>query len=236
MILRSLTKHVKDQNWFAVLIDFTIVVIGVFIGIQVANWNELRAQEQRDIVLLERLFGDFEQIAEWGERRYPLHVETAEHTRRLIEAIRNDVEPPLDNSTRDWLEASVEVYASFESSPTYDELVATGTLSRIRHAGLRQALNAYAREREADMVLLNQQLQMRDTGPIESAVRFRANSERYGDVLIADSFDWPRLKSTEPHLQKVLRTQVLRNRWHRQELASAREILSIINDSLGSDQ
>lgn len=43
MLLRRITKHVKDQNWFAVGIDFVIVVIGVFIGIQVANWNDSRA-------------------------------------------------------------------------------------------------------------------------------------------------------------------------------------------------
>ena len=42
MLLRRITQHVKDQNWFAVGIDFFIVVIGVFIGIQVANWNETR--------------------------------------------------------------------------------------------------------------------------------------------------------------------------------------------------
>jgi len=39
MLLRRITKHVTDQNWFAVFIDFLIVVVGVFIGIQVANWN-----------------------------------------------------------------------------------------------------------------------------------------------------------------------------------------------------
>ena len=44
MLLRRITKHVKDQNWFAVGIDFCIVVIGVFIGIQVANWNDVRQQ------------------------------------------------------------------------------------------------------------------------------------------------------------------------------------------------
>ena len=43
MLLRSLTKHVNDQNWIAIGIDFIIVVVGVFIGIQVANWNEARA-------------------------------------------------------------------------------------------------------------------------------------------------------------------------------------------------
>jgi hypothetical protein len=43
MILRRVTEHVKAQNWFAVAIDFLIVVVGVFIGIQVANWNAARA-------------------------------------------------------------------------------------------------------------------------------------------------------------------------------------------------
>jgi len=42
MLLRSISKHVKDQNWFAVGVDFFIVVVGLFIGIQMANWNETR--------------------------------------------------------------------------------------------------------------------------------------------------------------------------------------------------
>ena len=29
MILRRITEHVKAQNWFAVAIDFVIVVVGV---------------------------------------------------------------------------------------------------------------------------------------------------------------------------------------------------------------
>lgn len=48
MILRRISQHVKDQNWTAIAIDFVIVVVGVFIGIQVSNWNAervLRAQE-----------------------------------------------------------------------------------------------------------------------------------------------------------------------------------------------
>ena len=45
MLLRRITKHIKDQNWFAVGVDFVIVVVGVFIGIQVANWNDTRNNE-----------------------------------------------------------------------------------------------------------------------------------------------------------------------------------------------
>ena len=32
MISRSIAEHVKSHNWFAVAIDFVIVVLGVFIG------------------------------------------------------------------------------------------------------------------------------------------------------------------------------------------------------------
>jgi hypothetical protein len=55
MLLRRVMKHVRDQNWFAVGIDFLIVVTGVFIGIQVANWNEARGAAQREIEYLQQL-------------------------------------------------------------------------------------------------------------------------------------------------------------------------------------
>ena len=55
MILRSVTKHVKEQNWFAVFVDFMIVVVGVFIGIQVANWNDTQAFREKERLLLKEL-------------------------------------------------------------------------------------------------------------------------------------------------------------------------------------
>jgi hypothetical protein len=55
MLLRKITNHVTDQNWFAVFIDFIIVVVGVFIGIQVANWNETQNNKKGLVSSLERL-------------------------------------------------------------------------------------------------------------------------------------------------------------------------------------
>jgi hypothetical protein len=55
MILSSVTKHVKEQNWFAVFVDFLIVVVGVFIGIQVANWNEAQTFNDKEVQLLKEL-------------------------------------------------------------------------------------------------------------------------------------------------------------------------------------
>ncbi len=55
MLLRRITKHVTEQNWFAVLIDFLIVVVGVFIGIQIGNWNDSRLDYQSYIQAHDRM-------------------------------------------------------------------------------------------------------------------------------------------------------------------------------------
>ncbi|MBX3431006.1 MAG: hypothetical protein KF779_15585 [Hyphomonadaceae bacterium] len=46
MILRRIIEQVKAQNWTAVAIDFFIVVFGVFIGMQVTNWNAANADRR----------------------------------------------------------------------------------------------------------------------------------------------------------------------------------------------
>ncbi|MEM8601070.1 MAG: hypothetical protein AAGF99_14215 [Bacteroidota bacterium] len=52
MLFRRIAQHVKDQNWIAVAIDFVIVVVGVFLGIQLGNWNTERlAQQQRGQII-----------------------------------------------------------------------------------------------------------------------------------------------------------------------------------------
>ena len=55
MLLRSITQHVKDQNWFAVALDFLIVVVGILIAFQITNWNEKRSERSNEVHYLERL-------------------------------------------------------------------------------------------------------------------------------------------------------------------------------------
>ena len=55
MLLRSITKHVKDQNWFAVALDFFIVVAGILIAFQISNWNDLQSSKAELRTSLTRL-------------------------------------------------------------------------------------------------------------------------------------------------------------------------------------
>jgi len=54
MRLRSISKNLKEQNWFAVFLDFLIVVTGVFIGVQMGNLNEHRKDLKDYKAALER--------------------------------------------------------------------------------------------------------------------------------------------------------------------------------------
>ena len=67
MILRRVIQHVRKQEWTAIWIDLVIVVVGVFIGIQVANWNAARADERLGRAYAARLTADLER--DLGSRR-----------------------------------------------------------------------------------------------------------------------------------------------------------------------
>ena len=65
MIYRRATARLKAQDWLAITIELAIVVLGVFIGTQVSNWNAGRLEKvetRRMIVQLEpnlKLMTDF---------------------------------------------------------------------------------------------------------------------------------------------------------------------------------
>lgn len=55
MILQRISQNIKSQNWFAVAVEFIIVVVGVFMGLQVQDWNDARKDRIEERGLLSRL-------------------------------------------------------------------------------------------------------------------------------------------------------------------------------------
>ncbi len=48
MIKRRLGDRLKQQDWIGVWIELVLVMVGVFLGIQVANWNEQRKERLQE--------------------------------------------------------------------------------------------------------------------------------------------------------------------------------------------
>jgi len=49
MIVRRLTVAIKRQGRFQVTIEILIVVNGIFLGLQVLEWSNLRSEQQEEI-------------------------------------------------------------------------------------------------------------------------------------------------------------------------------------------
>ena len=60
MILQRLATSIRKQDWFTVLIETLIVVLGVFLGIQLGNWNEARSERAQETELLQALHEEIE--------------------------------------------------------------------------------------------------------------------------------------------------------------------------------
>ncbi len=56
MILQRLATSIRKQDWFTVVIETLIVVFGVYLGIQLGNWNGARAERAEGEALVERLY------------------------------------------------------------------------------------------------------------------------------------------------------------------------------------
>ena len=55
MLLRRVVAHARRQDWMAIAIEFVLLVLGVFLGIQVANWNEARRGRTLEAEYIARL-------------------------------------------------------------------------------------------------------------------------------------------------------------------------------------
>ena len=67
MILRRLTENLRAQNWTAITLEFLIVVIGVFLGTQVANWNQQRLEKAAAERMLVQLVPELRSQLEYYE-------------------------------------------------------------------------------------------------------------------------------------------------------------------------
>ena len=61
MIMRRLAQSLKEQNWTAITIEFVLLVLGVFFGIQAANWNEARRDQDRERAYLVRISSELDE-------------------------------------------------------------------------------------------------------------------------------------------------------------------------------
>jgi hypothetical protein len=144
MLLRRVVKHLKKQEWTAIAIDFVIVVVGVFIGIQVANWNEARVNEARASGYLERIQNDLEADLSNYRDRMTFWGAVSDYGRKGLAYADSGGMGSMTNwdILLAYFQAS-QVAEFVTTGTTYEELKSAGELGLITNINLRNALGTY---------------------------------------------------------------------------------------------
>ena len=144
MILRRLTEACRKQDWFTVLIETLIVVLGVFLGLQVNNWNEARSDRERAQQYLSRIEAELQTDIKALDRNADQWQAVADYGNTAIRY----AETGELNGASEWevllafLHASQSFPLTFVNT-TYSELRSAGELSLLGDPGLQAALADY---------------------------------------------------------------------------------------------
>ena len=142
MLLRRITDHVRAQNWFAVGIDFAIVVIGVYIGIQVSNWNDAVRFQSLEESYLTRLSDELRSNIETFEAEAKFAQESRGKLREFLEAVKSPSASDTDlvRHTGSYFSSGTFLANFRPSQATFDELKSTGNLDIIQDKEIREAI------------------------------------------------------------------------------------------------
>jgi hypothetical protein len=148
LLLRRIIEHTKAQNWTAIALDFVIVVVGVFIGIQVSNWNEQLGLQKREQVLLRELHGEIAQNMADAKIKGDAFLIGADGARRVLNTIDRGGVPCTDDCwpiVVDLLHAS-QWQQIISNWTTYDELRRDGLPTDRRIIELVEKYKTYGHQ------------------------------------------------------------------------------------------
>lgn len=142
MIVRRIREHASRQDWIAVGIDLVIAILGVFIGIQVSNWNQGRLDRQQGHEYRLRLIDDLRANETDLRDRRAYYTKVRDHARGALAALTRPAGP-------DDVRFLIDAYEASQITPrklkrfTYDEIVARGAGQWLGDAQLRERIANY---------------------------------------------------------------------------------------------
>jgi hypothetical protein len=137
MLIRRIREHVAAHDWFAVAVDLAIVIAGVFLGLQVSNWNQARIDADRAREYRARLLDELEVNRLQYRQQLAYYQKVRSHSLAALNRLR-------DPDSRRGLELLVDTYQATQLDiwPAkrfiYDEMVAAGMVGSIGNPRAQQ--------------------------------------------------------------------------------------------------
>ncbi len=150
MIIQRLASALREQNWFTVVLEVMILVVGIFIGLQVDDWNQYRLDRRDEIVYLNRLHDELLNAEKLSARLLARRIGRQQFVIDVLEVVFNDAD--RQSLTADeCVTVGVLHYFNIVVSglSAADELMASGRMSILLDVELRAALGALQQAHDA---------------------------------------------------------------------------------------
>ena len=136
----------KTAKYFKYAIgEIILVVIGILIALQVNNWNESRKDNKQEIYVLKQLYQEFKSDSIQLDRFIMLTSNKAEDGKLLRKAILNNKKLSRDTlAFNAFFNGRIVLFESF--TPTFDELLASGSLKLISNETLKNEIRAFKQD------------------------------------------------------------------------------------------
>ena len=90
MIYKRVAARLRAQDWVAITIELGIVVIGVFLGIWVAGWNQQRVEQRETQELLVQLKPELVALDSFSHKARAYYALTRRYARTAFAGWKND--------------------------------------------------------------------------------------------------------------------------------------------------
>jgi hypothetical protein len=188
MIFKRAVAGLRSQNWLAITIQLAIVIIGVFIGIQVANWNEERLERRETQRMLTRLKPELRNLLDLYASARTYYATTREYAATAFAGWQSD--PKV--SDRDFVIAAYQasqIYATAINNATWATIFGADRLRTIDDSLIRNnlAFLMYSDTTQIDTEAVNTPYRqnVRRVIPVEiqDAIRAECGDRRPADNL-----------------------------------------------------
>lgn len=235
IFIRKLARSLKSQNWTETCVEFVLLIIGVFLGIQVSNWNDDRLHARAEAILLERLGEDFRTIEPQLARSIQAYRETIASTGEVVRQLRLPDPPEDEAAFRRILGNAAYLWTVPPISVVYTELNVSGGISGLSNPDLRAALMRYG---AAYTVYTQIQPQAKaifnDTrSPYHNATEWHLDPDQWQSDDAILRYDWPRLREARGELQVWQGFQYEIARVAERQLRELRAVLAVLEGEGG---
>ena len=140
MIYRRVAARLRAQDWLAITIELAIVIVGVFIGMQVSNWNAERLERAEDVQVLRGLKPELTKMIVNFQSLHDYYGVTRRYAHTAFAGWRGD--PKV--SDRDFVVAAYQASQNTftgTNSASWSEIFGSDRLRGLRDGALRSDLS-----------------------------------------------------------------------------------------------